>query len=864
MNRQMKLSLAIALALGSPAAFALGLGGIQVQSGLNEPLVADIPIIESAPGEAEGIKANLAKAEDFARVGLDVRSVAVPLEFTLTRDAAGKPIIHVESLEPVREPFLSFLVEVTWGKGRLLREYSLLLDPPVVAPAVIGSKTVLEPVQEPEVAQAEPIDAPPPAELPVEPTPLETVPPEPVAEVEPPPAEPAPIETPAEEPPPPVEPYVETPTEPAAEPAPEPAAEPVQEPYTPPEEPVAEAPAPSAAPGEYGPVAEGETLWEIASSTRSGDVSVNQMMIAILRSNPDAFSNGNINELRRGAVLRVPSGDEVQAIALAEASAEVATQMEAWRGSRGATLVTDNAYATTTGTPSSAASTPDSRLALLPPRAGAEGSGADRSGVAGGTDTSSVLRADLARTQEQLASREQESGELRSRVTELERLQTDNRRLIEFKESEIAELQRKLAEAQRNADEASRRLAEVPPASTTSTPEPVAATPEPLPSEPVAAEPAPVETPPVEPAVDPLATAEPTTVDPLSTDPATTDTTASTDSLSTGATPSADGTDVAVTDAGTAEITPVAETPAVTPEPVIDGERPAMPLWRNPLVMGGIAASLILVLTGVVMLMRRRRRVVEPALERSSVADEFHGGVFGGGAVAATGEESEHELLERLAADPTDLDTHLQLLRLYYNEGDAEQFEAAASAMYAQVTDVDAPQWQEAMEMGRLLIPSSPMFEAPAPVSDGTDEFDFAALEPHSSGGYTPPPPTPARDDFDFSLEAPTVAKPVTPEVKVSTPAADTFRTQEFKRPEPIVAPKVVAPVVVAPVVTPTAADDGSFFDGDDAVGTKLDLARAYMDMGDPDGARSMLQEVIAEGTDAQKSEARRLLGEIG
>ena len=81
MNRPLKLSLAVALALGSSSAFGLGLGAIQVRSGLNEPLIAEIPVTESVAGEGQALRANLATAEDFARVGLSVSGVSVPLNF---------------------------------------------------------------------------------------------------------------------------------------------------------------------------------------------------------------------------------------------------------------------------------------------------------------------------------------------------------------------------------------------------------------------------------------------------------------------------------------------------------------------------------------------------------------------------------------------------------------------------------------------------------------------------------------------------------------------------------------------------------------------------------------------------------------
>ncbi len=890
MNRPIKLSLAIALALGSPAALALGLGSIDVKSGLNEPLVAEIPILEGGEGEADGLKANLAKAEDFTRVGLDVRGVAVPLEFTISRDKAGRPIIEVTSADPVREPFLNFLLEVSWGKGRLLREYSVLLDPPVVAPAVIDGKTVVETVAEAPPAPPEPLEALPSEPVAtVEPTPSEPVaevppPAEPVVE-EPAPVEPPPAEPVAEIPPPPSEPVTEAPppAEPVAEIPPEPAPEAPVETYT-------ETPsAPPSAPGEYGPVAGGETLWEIASATRPGDaVSVHQMMIALLRTNPDAFANGNINELKRGAVLRVPTLDEAQAIAQREAIAEVNAQVESWRQARpNATLVTDNAYAATTGSPSTSSSTTESRLELVPPRAGAEGSGADRPGIAGGTDTSSTLRTDLARTQEQLASREQEAGELRSRVQELERLKSQNDRLVELKDTEIAELQRKLADAERVAEQARAEAnaaqqaaatapVETAPLPTPVTSEPIATTPDTTTTEPVATEPAPQTD------TSALATTEPSTTETTPTEPVTTEPAPQTDtSTALTAEPAPD------TGTTTAEVTPVPETAPSTTEPVAEtpAEQPPLPWYRNMMVIGGgAAASALLVLVGIVMLLRRKKAPEPAPVERGSVADQFSGGVFGGSRGASdgmTGDE-EHALLERLAADPTDLGSHLELLALYHAQSDVDKFEAAASAMYAQVIDTDCDEWQAAVNMGRELIPDSPMFQ-PAqeyPSAAGaTDEFDFSALEPKPNndfampdaldldfGGNTPTPSpsstssVASADDFDFSLEAPPAAPPPAQDAKLKVREPETFRTQEFKVPD--FAPPAAKPAAPAPAPAPAA--DAGFFDGEDAVGTKLDLARAYLDMGDPDGARSMLQEVIAEGTDAQKTEAKRLLSEIG
>ena len=143
MKRPLQLPLAIALALGATNAFALGLGTIHVNSKLNQPLDAEIPVLQGTQGEAEGLLVQLAAAEDFDRVGLNRSRLSVPLEFTLVKSPHGEMVIKVTSKEVVREPFLDFLVEANWPKGRLLREYTVLLDPPVMAPAT-GATSVAQ------------------------------------------------------------------------------------------------------------------------------------------------------------------------------------------------------------------------------------------------------------------------------------------------------------------------------------------------------------------------------------------------------------------------------------------------------------------------------------------------------------------------------------------------------------------------------------------------------------------------------------------------------------------------------------------------------------------------------------------------
>ena len=128
---RLRVALAIALvAVAGPAA-ALGLGQIQVKSKVDQPLLAEIPIISSDPSELEQLQARLASPDTFRRIGLDPPTgAAADLDFSVALDERGRPVIRVTSSAPVDQPLVTFLVEVDWGSGRLVREYSALLDSP--------------------------------------------------------------------------------------------------------------------------------------------------------------------------------------------------------------------------------------------------------------------------------------------------------------------------------------------------------------------------------------------------------------------------------------------------------------------------------------------------------------------------------------------------------------------------------------------------------------------------------------------------------------------------------------------------------------------------------------------------------------
>ncbi len=423
----------LALALLAGPAFALGLGQIQVRSQYGEPLLAEIPIVSSDPAELRQLQARLASPETFARIGLQPpQGLVQDLQFNVALDASGRPVIRVTSTAPVEEPLLTFLIEADWGQGRLVREYSALIDapdtiaapaqPPIQAPAVDTGDRIIRPASAPAPVAAAP--EPPAPEPAVEPDPEPAAPP--VAEA----TEPVPVEP-------------EAPPAPAA-PAPS--------------QPVA---ATASVPGEYGPVQAGDTLSRIVQGmARDDGVSVNQMMLALVRTNPQAFIGGNVNLLREGAVLRMPDASQARQLSMTEATAEMRSQVARWRemsgprpqpavdaadtaGAVAATAATGDEGAAKGG---GATSRADARLEIVPSSAAAGQQAGTRSGITAGGE-GEMLRQELQETRESLAARDAEVEELKARLADLEQLQGQQQQLIELKDSELAAVQQRLAES---------------------------------------------------------------------------------------------------------------------------------------------------------------------------------------------------------------------------------------------------------------------------------------------------------------------------------------------------------------------------------------------------------------------------------
>ncbi|MCB2017656.1 MAG: fimbrial protein FimV [Hydrogenophaga sp.] len=230
---------------------ALALGRIAVRSSLGEPLKAEVEVLEMTPDEESSLRVGLAPTEAFRAAGMDFNAALGGLEVSLQRRADGRPFLSLTGTRPVNEPFLDMVLEVKWAAGNLIRDYTVLLDPPK---AMAAAPTTVN-------AAASPSPSPAPA-----------------------PATPG---------------AVREPTAPVASSSK--AGKPVPIP-----KPTAPAPKPPADDGNQIRVKAGDTAGRIAAAHLPPNASLDQMLVAMLRANPKAFIGGNVNRVKAGAILNLP------------------------------------------------------------------------------------------------------------------------------------------------------------------------------------------------------------------------------------------------------------------------------------------------------------------------------------------------------------------------------------------------------------------------------------------------------------------------------------------------------------------------------------------------------------------------------
>ncbi len=805
MNRSLKLSMLVALALGSSHVLALDMGQIQVKSALWQPLLAEIPITAATPAELKNVTVQLASNEDFAKAGIVGGRPAVPLSFSVVQ-SGGRSVIRITSTVAVNDPYLDLLIEVNDHAGKSIREFAVLLDPPnstpgssVIASSPLPARAVLShPARSAGTTSSSSSSS----------------------------ASTMPSMTAAPRPKPP-----------AAEPK-------------------TQSTSGNAGNGKYGPVESGQTLSSIARSTASGDgVSMNQMLIALKQANPDAFYRDNINALKRGVILRIPTAAEAQTLAAAAAIAEVQRQNSDWRAGRvgKSTTIADTATrSSASSAPTSSSDKATDRLALV--STSKQQGSTDQGGSAGGKgDKSSAgLRQELQRTQESLASTQQQGNDLKTRLQDLTDINGKNARLLSLKDSEIADLQNKLAAARKAAGLPAKAAPAVDSAATASA------------------------------AVVPTPATSLTAIKP-SAAAATSGSAAAPAAASTGAMAPVASSSMTSTVAPIAATTvPAAAkpSPVVTPGAIPAADEP----WYMQTWAWAAGAGAIVLLVLLAALSRRRRAAESLVASPSSLADRFGTDSLG----HDPDDIDQNELLDQLAEHPDDIGLHLELVTLYYSRRDVDHFEAAAEAMHAHITDTDQDEWQDVLHMGEDLAPGHPLFDHHVePSSYETNEprrafdlddygADAAVFEPEAAAPAAKEPPDmpplpPSRMvseyhfDFDLSTHDKIAAAADAAEAeKVAVPSTAPDSHAELSSAVPIDPAarwKFEEPVMDDNVSEPMAGGVHHLDDfNDDPVDTKLDLARAYVDMGDAEGARAMLGEVMKEGTQIQQDVAKRLL----
>jgi len=868
--------------LGSIAtlpAHALGLGRVTVQSALGEPLRAEIEIVEISADEAASLRASVANADAFKAAGLEYTAAVANVQISLQRRTDGRSFLRLSSDRPVSEPFVDLILEARWASGRIVRDYTMLFDPPNLRQAA----TPAMPAPTAPVI-SRPAAPPPVAALPAPPRP--GVAPAPYSPPSPPPSRPVPV---------------------AKAPAPQPAP----------------AERPASADGQKIVVKPGGTAGKIAAQTKPASVSLDQMLVALLRSNPDAFIGGNVNRLKSGAVLEVPTGDQAEYIPAAEATRTIVAQSKDFNEFRRKL----------------AEGAPTTQVA-----------GADRK-AAGQVQAKVEDKAPAAATPDKLTL---SKGAVQSKAAAEEKI---------AQERQAKEAAARVAELSKNISDLN-KLTSAP----ATAPATAATTPATLPATPGLTVPTPAA---VSAAPGALPAAAPAATAPVAV------TTAS--PASAAVPPEATASAPAAVVAAAA---PAASAPAPVKKPVVIPPPPPEPslideLRENPLILAGGAALLVLLAAFGVYRSRQRKNAVavdSSFLESRLQPDSFFGAsggqridtneanvtgssmVYSPSQLDAAGDvdpvaeadvylaygrdlQAEEILKEAIRVSPTRVAIHAKLMEIYAKRRDTKAFEMVATEAF-NLTRGQGVEWAHMAEMGRELDPANPMYQPGGqPVSAaassmavaGASAAGLAAGQTLAQAARPAPEPAAAAVDFDLDLDfslgdepaapvavaAPAPVAPVQPVLAMpaaaAAPADDNsldFSSATFDMPVAATAPAKAA----APVASPAAGNSLNFAtepatlstgaadldtsggmlefdmgalsldldgpstesqkitaasalapseDSDDPLETKFALAEEFRAIGDVDGARSLAEEVLAQSSGSLKSKAQAFLNAL-
>lgn len=378
-------------------ASALGLGEMEMRSFLNEPLDAEVELLDLRGLEADDIRIRLAANDDFERLGVERSYFLTAIQFVVDVDeSTGRGVIRLSTEDPVLEPYLDLIIEARWPTGRLLREYTVLVDPPAFRQEVV---TVSASEQ---VAKTEPS----------------------------PPTAPAP-----------------TPSETAAAGRPSDGLSTRRSDLPPgemPDRPFSAATSGDPSPGNRYMVKRDETLWQIASSGRPGGVSVQQAMLDIQRLNPEAFIGGNINRIKAGYIIYLPAAGEISSDDLARALDEVREQNQAFASGRAQPGVTAAATLRVSAEPleDSVAAAANEAAASADAGSGGAGNAARGGGSDASMDASRDTPSEASPDGDNVASA-QLAAQLNAMAERLDTLE----QIVALKDQQIATLEQALRES---------------------------------------------------------------------------------------------------------------------------------------------------------------------------------------------------------------------------------------------------------------------------------------------------------------------------------------------------------------------------------------------------------------------------------
>ncbi|MHB8741516.1 MAG: FimV/HubP family polar landmark protein [Sulfuricaulis sp.] len=938
------------MALFPIASHAMALGRLQVISALNEPLNAQIELSLVDEKELKGLSVSLASLADFNAASVDRPPFLTQIKFTVVKKPDGHYFIELHTDDAVNEPFLHLLIQLDWPGGRLVREYTALIDPPYAiankAPAPVEVPTVAAvaaPTPAPVAAPAAPSPAAavPPVEAPNAVAAPATAKPEAAKAAEQantqaaPPSEETTPQTPSTEAAP-AAPVVEPlAAKPKAETAPAPAAPPQATPEMKP------APAPVlAAMSEYD-VKRGDTLWRIAEKTRAGDkqVTVEQVILAIYRTNKADFFGNNVNNLKAGKILKIPESKEAETVPAPKAQREFHAQYDAWQEYKlklaGAShLIKVNETPEMTANEKAAEPIAKPTLPVVANKAPAEPT-PPAPGAAEKSQPAELLKI-VRSTQPQqqntpdMKASEKESAHedtVRERQALADRAATLEESL-ESKQLENKDLSEKVGIVRAQLKKESRLIA--------------------LESQSLA--PRKQQTPEIKP---PETVAKVSAVKP----PA----------------PKPEQLAKVVPLPPPAKIVPAAVAPKkrfLPPPPVKEEDKgflaTVLAALQSDLLMPAIIGIVVLLGGGVALVyFRRRQKSIaefeesilsadaisteqpattgtpagqqQPAVtaggDTSFLSDFSQGGmgnihtdevdpVAEAEVYLAYGrdETAEEILKEAMVKNPDRHELKLKLLEIYHQRNDVPAFETLAEELYASLAGRGGKVWEKVEEMGRKLNPENPMFRGGAPAKSpasttqvtkqaapgitaptartepridmpvaasatvtaktemvGDIDFNVAAVpaaDDHDIALASPPAPanavaedagyesldfnSPADNALDFDIGAKADAFPESGHeaASVAAPASNEVKWEPNKVAMPDIDLATASPA-------PAPAGDGQASAQWDETATKLDLAKAYIDMGDAEGARSILQEVMTEGSEAQKKQAHELSSQI-